>query len=262
MGLSIQMVVCARDSDKNILADNLARSPDIEARRVPLEIFWNSKSAATAYNRAIESATAEVLVFTHCDVYFPDGWSAALCMQLEKLTEIDPTWAVGGVIGISSNGNLVGRLWDTGLNRVIGEPRETPCQVVAVDEVVLILRRSAGLAFDPNVPDFHMYVADIIFSAERAGRTVYCLDVPVVHNSKPLLKVPAGFVASYRYVAAKWRDRLPRAGIISTLSSSRWPLMFRGMRIRYKGLLRKDTLNFQRLADPKRKAIELGFERP
>jgi hypothetical protein len=201
-------------------------------------------------------------VFTHCDVYFPNGWAEALSAQLENLTEIDPAWAVAGLIGISRNGNFVGRIWDTGLNRIIGEPLEKPCPVVAFDEVVLILRRSACLAFDPNIPDFHMYGTDLIFSAEQAGRTVYGLDIPIIHNSKPISRIPAEFVDSYRYVAAKWRSQLPRAGIISTLSASPWALLFRRGRVRYKGLLRRRTMNFERLADPKRKAIELGFERP
>lgn len=65
---------CARTSDKEFLMRNLLRSPAIAENKVPLAVLWNQESASIAFGNAMERATAEFLIFTHCDVYFPRLW--------------------------------------------------------------------------------------------------------------------------------------------------------------------------------------------
>ncbi|MBY0338975.1 MAG: glycosyltransferase family 2 protein [Acetobacteraceae bacterium] len=257
---SLQVFACVRDADREILAQNLHRSPDIAAGRVACDILWNTRSAATAYNAALDTrAQADVIVFTHSDVYFPAGWFDGLARALAALPE---DWAIAGLIGRDAAGAYVGRIWDVGINRMIGSALPAPAPVVAIDEFVLILRRGSGLRFDEGVPDFHCYGADLIFEAERRGLGTYVLDRPVIHNSKPIGRLPESFFDAYRYVRDKWRDRLPRHGIVVDLRPGPWMLWFRALRIRYKGTLRRSTLNFARLQDPSLKARDLGLEPP
>ena len=257
---TLHVYACTRESDKSTLAVNLLRSPDIESGSVPCEPLWNSESAALAYNRVLDGATDDILIFTHSDVYFPRGWFAHLSAELDALSARDPNWAVAGLIGLTNYNQFAGRIWDTGLDRMIGVALEKPVRVAAFDEVVLIFRRDSGLRFDPNLPDFHLYGADLLFTAEARGRSVYVLDLPVLHNSKPIERLPPTFGDSYKYVVKKWRARMPHPNIIVNLSASPWPMLWRSVRIRYKGLLRANTFNRVRLADPRAKSIELGFE--
>ena len=63
---------CARTADAPTLERDLARSPAIANKNVPLTILWNQKSASIAFASAVKNTAADFLVFTHCDVYFPE----------------------------------------------------------------------------------------------------------------------------------------------------------------------------------------------
>lgn len=256
----IEVFACVREIDRAVLATNLHRSPEIASGAVPCTILWNTASAAIAYNGALSRTTADIVVFAHSDVYFPAAWFATLREKLARLSQEDPAWAIAGLIGRDATGALIGRLWDVGLDRFIGVPPAGHAPIVAIDEFVMILRRSQGLTFDEGVPDFHCYGADLIFEAEGRGLTSYALDHPVIHNSKPVTRLPKSFAAAYHYVRAKWRDRLPRYGIVVDLTRGPWLLWYRAARIRYKGTVRASTLRFERLDDPRAFAQQIGLE--
>lgn len=258
--ISLQVFASTHETHKEILANNLKRSPDIESGKVPFEPLWKSESAAIAYNRALDRATADVVVFTHADVYFPPGWFDRLRTQLEALTLRDPNWALCGVSGLTADDLHVGRIWDSGLFCVIGKPLAEPVRVITVDEVVLILRRASGLRFDTGLPGFHLYGADLVMTAEQNGQTVYGLDLPVLHNTKPVLRTPDGYVQCYKYMVRKWRARLPVSNLVVKLTSNPLHLLKRRAQFRYKAIFRKDSYNNVRLSDPRQKSIELGFE--
>ena len=249
-------------SHKQILTNTLLRSPDIASGVLPYEILWNPDSASKAYNRVLDRATADIVIFSHCDVYFPRGWIDRLDAALTDLTERDPNWAVAGLVGLTERDELVGRIWDNALQRVLGAPMDKPVRVIVFDELVIIFRRSSGLRFDPDLPDFHLYAADIVLTAEKSGKTGYVLDVPAVHNCKPMETLEGGYTAAYKYVQKKWRDRLPVPTLVATLTADPWMLMKRRVQMRYKSIFRSSTFNRIRMDDPSRKAIELGFEFP
>ena len=100
------IVVRAR-SMKGVCKTDLARSPEIRNGSIGLTVLWNKASAASAYSKAIEAATAEVLVFAHCDVYFPEGWFKRLAWEVDRLSHLDRDWAVAGVSSITPSGELV-----------------------------------------------------------------------------------------------------------------------------------------------------------
>jgi hypothetical protein len=250
------------------LKADLTRSPDIESGNVGLTILWNQASAAAAYARAMESATAEVLIFAHCDVFFPGTWFARLAWEIDRLNHIDPAWAVAGVSSLTSAGELVGRIYDTSLEPlfpetmgVFGKALVSPVPIVSADELALIVRRGTSVSFDPLLPEFHLYGTDIILEAERQGKGSYGLDVPLIHNAKAQLQIGDDYARAYKYMVRKWHARLPVPTTCGMLTANPVALPLRRLRIRYKAICRRSTYNTQRLTDPHAKAFEIGMQK-
>ena len=258
----------ARSIDVPRLETDLGRSPEIANGKVGLTILWNPKSAAAAYARAMQSATAEVLIFAHCDVYFPGSWFARLAWELDRLDRIDPTWAVAGLSSLTATGEQVGRLYDSSLEPffvetrgIFGKPLVSPVPIVSADELGLIVRREASVSFDPLLPEFHLYGTDIVLEAERQGKRSYGLDLPLIHNAKAQLQFRRDYVRAYKYMVRKWHARLPVPTTCGMLTANPLVLPFNRLRTRYKAICRPSTYNTQRLADPHAKALEIGIEK-
>jgi hypothetical protein len=263
---NIHIYACVRSSDKKILNENLACSPEIKIAKVGLTILWDQRSAASAYAAAMQAATAEILVFTHSDVYFAEGWFERLAWEVDRLTGMDRDWAVASVSGLTASGEMVGQMWDCSLVPlftetcgIYGKALATPVPIVSLDESAFVVRRGAGVNFDPNVPDFHLYGNDLVLEAERQGKRSYGIDMPILHNAKPQLRQSADFRRSYRYMVSKWRHRLPLKTPYCTLTSNPLWLPLKHLRLRYKALCRQSTFSTQRIADPHAKARELNL---
>jgi hypothetical protein len=267
MSSPFHVYCCARSSDIDRLRVDLMCSPEIANGAVGISILWNQPSASGAYSRAIETATAEFLVFAHCDVYFPQGWFTRLAWEVDRLSRTDPDWAVAGVSSITPSGELVGRMFDTSLepvfpktSGVFGKSLATPVPIVSADELVLIVRRGSNISFDPLLPEFHLYGTDIVLAAERQGKRSYGLDMPLIHNAKPGLRLGPDYARAYRYMVRKWRDRLPVPTTCVPLTANPTTLAFDRLRVRYKAIFRRPTYSTHRLSDSCGKARELGFE--
>ncbi len=250
---------CAANN-KETLVRNLLRSPEVNSGQVPITVIWDAPSASIAYHNATGRATADILVFAHQDIYFPNGWFAQLQQVCQSLTSIDPLWAVAGLVGMTSDSRFVGHLWDSGLGFVCGAPFRASQEVVSLDEVVLIVQNAKGISFDPALPSFHLYGTDIALQTRALGKKAYVIDLPVIHNTKPILQLDPSYVAAYRYMVRKWDTVLPTPTVILPLTRNPLPLMLRKWRLRYKALLRSSTLHGP-LEHPEIKARELGFDR-
>ncbi len=248
---------CAANN-KHILARNLLHSPEVEDGRVPRTVIWDAPSASIAYHDAISRATADILVFAHQDIYFPEGWFQQLRRVCKSLTSMDPLWAVAGLVGMTPDCRYVGHLWDSGLGFICGGPFGAPQEVVSLDEVVLVVRRTAGISFDPELPSFHLYGTDIVLRARDLRKKAYVIDLPVIHNTKPILRLHPSYVAAYRFMVRKWNAALPWPTVILPLTRNPLPLILRAWRLRYKALFRTSTLHGP-LERPDIKAQELGF---
>jgi hypothetical protein len=246
-------------NNQSTLKRDLLRSPDIAAESVPVTLIRRARAASAAYHDAICTADADVLVFAHQDIYFPRGWFDRLQSACQALSSIDPDWAVAGLFGVCCDDRLAGHLWDSALGRVCGAPFGDPQVVKSLDEVVLILRRGSGVSFDPALPSFHLYGTDVVLSARAAGKRSYIIDLPVIHNAKPVVRLDRYYVAAYRFMVRKWGALLPWPTVIVPLTRNPIRLLFRSLRIRYKGVFRSSTLHPQ-LDRPDVKARELGFD--
>jgi hypothetical protein len=245
-------------NDGRVLARDLLRSPDIAMGRIPMTVIRDAPAASAAYHGAIRQADADLLIFAHQDIYFPAGWFARLQMASARLSSIDPEWAVAGVFGVAPERRFVGHLWDSALGFVCGAPFESPQEIVSLDEVVLIVRRASEISFDPSLPSFHLYGTDIVLEARKAGKKSYAVDLPVIHNAKPVVRLDRGYAAAYDFMVRKWEALLPWPTVILPLTQNPLPLLFRRLRLRYKAIFRASTLH-PALERPDQKAQELGF---
>jgi hypothetical protein len=263
MSDKFHVYVCARPSDAEILKRDLCRSPAIANNDIGLTVLWNQPSASIGFAQAMEKASADFLVFTHCDVYFPQCWFERLTWEVNRLARIDPNWAVAGFSAMTSSGDMVGRIFDTSLEPITrglhGKALNAPIPIISTDEMAFVVRREAGVFFDRFLPEFHLYATDFILSAERAGKRSYGLDMPLIHNAKAQLRAGRDYVRSYRYMIRKWADRLPVPTTCGVLTSNPFVPPLRRLRIRYKAICRPSTYSTLRLYDPSTKATELGL---
>jgi GT2 family glycosyltransferase len=145
----------------------------------------------------------------HQDVFLPPTWAADFAAALDHLNKLDPNWGVLGVWGLTVQGGGVGHVYSTGLQMTLGSPFVTPIPVASLDEVMLVVRRDAGLRFDQDLPGFHLYGTDICLQAEQRGLGCYAVPSFCLHNSNGLHCLPRSFWKAYFYMRRKWRSQLP-----------------------------------------------------
>jgi Glycosyltransferase like family len=223
--------VVAAVNDEEVLENNLMRSPIIADGRVSLNCYRGASSASEAYNRGLDETTADIVVFAHQDVFLPEGWEANLERALSKIEASDPNWAVIGAWGIGEDGTYSGHAWSSGLNKRLGAKFETPVETACVDEFVIILRCDSGLRFDPDLPGFHLYAADIVLSGRKAGLQSYVANIPAIHNSKPVQTYSGGYSDAWFFMRQKWQDFLPIPTLTVKLTRSVYPLLRARLRL-------------------------------
>ncbi len=196
-------------NDRHILNTNFLASPCLlQPHRHQILIQEGYTSAAIAYNDAIEKSQNDLIVFVHQDIILPEGWADNLERALEHLAEHDPNWGVLGTYGETLHEGGRGYVYSTGLG-IMGRPFEAPARIQTLDEIVLIMRKSSGLRFDDQLPNFHMYGTDLCMMAESEGRKNYAISAFCIHNTNPGLILGDDFYACYWHLQRKWRERLP-----------------------------------------------------
>lgn len=238
-------------NDVKVLQQNLFLSPGINNECMQLIIKRNSRAASLAYNEAIEEADNDIIIFVHQDVYLPENWFLGLKMSLSYLEKEKISWGVLGCYGSELGGARgIGRVYTNGVG-YHGAEIDKPELVQTLDEIVLVIRKSSGLRFDPTLPHFHMYGTDICMSAKERGMMSYAIPAFCVHNTNQLVTLPKEFYSCYRHVKDRWSKYLPI--YTSCITISRFDNEFHMRRIREacKRLLRKSRMPTHRVEDPR-----------
>lgn len=196
-------------NDYATLKCNLLASPCLQDPH-PHQLIVQERyvSASRAYNAAMERAVNDIVVFIHHDVFLPEGWLHELFSALRALEHDDPRWGVLGCCGIASDCTRFGYLYTPG-EGLIGCRLQRPQEVRVLDEVVLVLRKSAGLTFSDDLPDFHFYGPDICLRAAEENLHCYAMSAFCIHNSRQYFEYPPEFYDCYRYMKRKWQSALP-----------------------------------------------------
>ncbi len=212
-------VVCAAN-DEACLARNLMSSEMIRTGRVPLHVERGAPSAAHACNGGLDATEAPIVIFAHQDVYFPPGWEKRLAAAIEEIEKTDPDWALLAPFGMARGRarRHLGPVWSTSLGRIVGAVPDGPHPAQSFDELVIVMRRDAGLRFDEALPGFHLYGLDIVQTALEAGRGAHVAPLPLVHNDDFHDILRRDFAEAFHYARRKWRHRLPLQSVILRLS--------------------------------------------
>jgi len=217
-------VAITATNDAYILRECLMKSPDIETGRLRVITIENASSMARAYNEAISKLTNRVCLLVHQDVYLPSGWLDRALESLNYLEEVDPAWKIAGPYGVEKSGTHVGRVWDVTLGRELGAKNFKPTAIHSLDELLIIYRNDGPPVFDDALPDFHLYGTDVVQIALAHGRSSYAVELPVVHNNRPIASLSGGYSRAYKFMADKWRKTLPINTAICQLSLNPLPL--------------------------------------
>jgi hypothetical protein len=204
----MKIAVIVACNSEEVLKSSLLASPDL-ARDVEISVQRGARSAAEAYNRGIDNTRGDIMLFVHQDVYLPAGWMRKLEQGLEWVRQNDANWGVVGLSGMQRDGKGQGHIYSTGLGRVLGMEFEGGRRVETLDEVMLILRRAAGLRFDERLQGFHLYGTDICLQAAERGMKSYAISALCVHNSNGIGMLPWAYWRSYLFMHRKWRRQLP-----------------------------------------------------
>ena len=206
---------CASHSDA-ILTANLAASPLVQAGQ-PCHVERGAASAGIAYNRLLDRTTAPVVVFAHHDVWLPPGWETLLA---HRLAELPPDWALLGAFGVGFDAAHIGPVWSSSLGMIVGRVPMAPVAVQSFDELLIVMRRDAGLRFDETLPGWHLYGTDIVTQARAAGRVAYAGGLPCIHNDRYHEALGPDFTECYRHQQRKWAAMLPLRSPITKISRS------------------------------------------
>ena len=257
--MTLDLSIVTASNNQACLELNLMESPMIKSGQVPVQVERDAPSATIAYARGLAATTSEIVIFAHQDVYFPRGWEDQLARVLNDLEDRDPDWAILACCGISVAGDFIGDVWSTSLGGRIGAPIGDAQPVQSIDELVIIMRRSAGLTWDTELPNFHMYGTDIVQTALTAGRGAWVADLPVIHNDSFHTRLGADFTASFRYMQRKWRTVLPIHTTVGKIS--RWGIALAlSKREARKSIGYRKSLALDPSVDPRQYAAESGME--
>jgi hypothetical protein len=147
-----------------------------------------------------------------------DGWDRCLA---QLFREAERRFGPIGVAGVYGVGEVIPPLepgrafsaarigWVVDRGRVLRDGPELPATVATLDELALVVRRDAGLRFEPAL-GFHLYGADLCLQAREKGLAVVALEAFCHHNSRSA-GLPEAFYESALALARKWEHRLPIA---------------------------------------------------
>ena len=254
----VQLVCLCNNT--TVLDANLRLSPDVVSGRLPLHLEMNPETAAKGLNRGIEATTdADIIVCVHQDVYLPPGWADMLHARIAEVAAQDPNWALIGAFGVDLQSMGWGPVWSTSLGAIVGQVPAAPVAVQSYDELLIVLRRDAGLRFDDKMPGFHLYGTDIVQTARKAGRGAWAVPLPLIHNDGYHEALDSSFDAAYHHMRRKWRADLPLKAPVVRISWHGLSLLRQHWHNRRTTRLRK-TLAQPRQTDPRIYAARCGWD--
>ncbi|MDS4030832.1 MAG: tetratricopeptide repeat protein [Candidatus Contendobacter sp.] len=192
--MSLSIVFSAREIDSRFI-EHIRGTVGVKGAEIIPYLNKGEFSLVELYNKGLEEAKNDVIVFMHDDIIFNNhNWGRALLKQFEN-TEY-------GILGIAGKTDLstdydevncwswsVGRLKHqiNGklINTFISNRYEYPIQVVCLDGVFLVVHRNRiRQKFDIRFKGFHFYDISFTFSNHLYGVKVgVTFDVDLTHKS-------------------------------------------------------------------------------
>jgi len=179
--LSFVVVVFSNEYFHNLLRSTCVNDSFNQLITVENTANLSYANLSEAINAGLAQARHELLVVVHEDVYLPPEWQTCFEVSLQALEEHDPRWGVVGTAGWTEEGKLVGHFRDPhGSRNTFGDTKFM--EVKRIDEQVMVLRKSAGLRPDPQLPSIHNIGRDLPLVAKANGLRTYVIDAQSIHK--------------------------------------------------------------------------------
>jgi hypothetical protein len=214
-----ELVFVTGVSRLDVLGRYLCQSPCIKSGRRRLVAYFNTSSAANAFNAAMDGIPADAsstwLVWVHQDVLLPDNWDERFLDALRMAQQENPAIAVAGVYGVAgapANARRAGHVLDRGL--LLQEPARLPCAVDSLDELLFAVRADTRLKLDPAM-GFDFYATDLVLEAQARGWVAVVVDAYCEHwSDTPAAgaipdRIADRIIRNGRAFESKWSHRFP-----------------------------------------------------
>jgi glycosyltransferase involved in cell wall biosynthesis len=252
----ISVIVCSRaDPAWTVHERNVAKTAGSAHEYLRIDNRSGRYGICAAYNKGIEQARGDILVFIHEDVFFMEtNWTAVLA---EKFAG-DPALGLVGVAGTQylfadrMAWTAAGRPWLRG--RVVHELDagnefamtafsldKSDAEVVAVDGLFFAVRRTLfnRVRFDEATFDhFHFYDLDICMQIRETHRIMVTWDILVKHLSGG--KADDSWRDAGKKFLMKYQGRLPASCVATTPDPTKVPEM--GINIDLRGKASSRTI--------------------
>jgi glycosyltransferase involved in cell wall biosynthesis len=252
----ISVIVCSRaDPAWTVHERNVAKTAGSAHEYLRIDNRSGRYGICAAYNKGIEQARGDILVFIHEDVFFMEtNWTAVLA---EKFAG-DPALGLVGVAGTQylfadrMAWTAAGRPWLRG--RVVHELNagnefamtafsldKSDAEVVAVDGLFFAVRRTLfnRVRFDEATFDhFHFYDLDICMQIRETHRIMVTWDILVKHLSGG--KADDSWRDAGKKFLMKYQGRLPASCVATTPDPTKVPEM--GINIDLRGKASSRTI--------------------
>jgi hypothetical protein len=205
-GISIVCVFNNEDVRRECLDRSIAGFVDAsEVEYLPVTNTDNRfTTAGAALNFGARSATRDVVLFVHQDVYLHSLDLLKAAADLLRSGQ----WGVLGAVGIGRDGAIRGRLRDRVV--LIGDDSPHPVEVDSLDEVLFMVSRDVvlrqPLSESPDLA-WHAYGVEYCVRMRELGSRAGALNLGITHNS---LTINLNRLdVAHRAVAELYPDRLP-----------------------------------------------------
>jgi hypothetical protein len=169
-----------------------------------------NQGISSLYAAASAAVQHDLQIFLHPDVFLPDGFLGNLFQKILILEKVDPNWGVIGSAGVPAwwtpwVGTLDDRIASSirDFNGQYNTGRDS-LRLQSLDESLLVLRRSAAVKFDANLPGFDFYGTDICLTASRNGRQSYLLNVRIDHKLRDATGKPVNWELWLSKIESDW----------------------------------------------------------
>lgn len=196
----ISIIVCSKDKAASELHQrNIKKTIGCDYEYIRIDNTAGQYGLCTAYNKGVEDAKGDVVVFMHEDAYFMQPeWGWILIQKFidhpdvgligvagtQYLRADNPGWVTAGQPFIK--GKIIHDVEDRFFISVYSDS-SNDAEVVAVDGLFMAVRKSLfeTISFDAETFDtFHFYDLDFCVQAARNHRLIVTCDIAVLHQSK------------------------------------------------------------------------------
>ena len=221
----ISVIVCSRKASKKTAhLDHIAQTIGCDYEYIKIDNSENKYSITQAYNKGVNNAKGDILVFIHEDVFFlTENWGTVL---LEKFRKNDSTGLIG-VAGTKALLNKPGSWASAGKEYHCGQVvhdlkhkdgqfltmfsyDKTDTKVVAVDGLFFTVRGTLfeRIRFDEQTfRHFHFYDLDICMQVSATHDIIVTYDILLKHLSAGTFD--AVWKQNAELFINKYKDRLP-----------------------------------------------------